>query len=308
MVLKRKISAHLVCIEPKKTNNLPKKPPTKADILKEFKIIQKLNEALEEENKKNLDTIVILERKIQFLQTKKSESSLKSSDSQTSTDVVQIPCNICIFVATCEEQLNWHMGEDHDLPTDSYFETDYACDICGKWCRSASDLILHQKKHEIITIDKVISCNICEEKFETIGKMMIHKKGQHTEKVSTCWKYADGKCELGDNLCWFVHSEASNESDFPGIQCNTCEKAFHSQDALMKHKKAEHVTTVKPCKNAFNNTCWYGDQKCWFRHDLLANNENIECSKNSELTDKIFKMMGKCTHRSIEIENHIRTS
>ena len=57
MVFKRKISAHLVCIEPKKTNNLPKKPPTKADVLKEFKIIQKLNEALEEENKKNLDTI-----------------------------------------------------------------------------------------------------------------------------------------------------------------------------------------------------------------------------------------------------------
>ena len=41
-----------MCIDPKKTNNIPKKPPTKADIMKELKVLQKLNEALEEENKR----------------------------------------------------------------------------------------------------------------------------------------------------------------------------------------------------------------------------------------------------------------
>ena len=175
MVLKRKISAHVVCIEPKKANNIPKKLPTKADVLKEFKVLQKLNDALEEENKKNQDTIAALEEKIAYLQDHKPDVPSKSSDSQTLTDDVQIPCNICIYVATCEEQLNWHMGEDHNLSTDSYFDTDYPCDICGKWCRSASDLICHQKKHEVITVPRTFLCNICGDNFDTIRNMMIHK-------------------------------------------------------------------------------------------------------------------------------------
>ena len=59
------------------------------------------------------------------IQGRKSKGRSKSADSQTVTEDIQIPCNICIYVATCEEQLNWHMGEDHNLTSDSYFYTDY---------------------------------------------------------------------------------------------------------------------------------------------------------------------------------------
>ena len=50
MVLKRKQSAHSVCIIPKKTT-LPKKAPTKQDLCEELKLIKKLNDAMEEEIK-----------------------------------------------------------------------------------------------------------------------------------------------------------------------------------------------------------------------------------------------------------------
>jgi hypothetical protein len=34
---------------------------------------------------------------------------------QTYTHEIQICCNVCIYVATSEEELNWHMGEADDL-------------------------------------------------------------------------------------------------------------------------------------------------------------------------------------------------
>ena len=277
--------------------------------MKEFKVLQKLNEALEEENKRNLDKIEGLEKKIQTLQAKKSEAPevpSTSSDSQTLADNVQIPCNICIYVATCEEELNWHMGEDHDLSTESYFDTDFPCDLCGKWCRSGSDLVYHLRKHEVSTISKVISCIICEEKFETTKNMMIHKKQHHKEQVSSCWKFTAGNCELGDDVCWFLHSEGLTQSIIPDIKCNLCEKVFHNLNKFMEHKKSVHVTSVKQCKNALSKTCWYGEHKCWFRHDLTIIDANIESKKNDDITEKIFKMMEKFTHRIIELENKIK--
>ena len=66
MVLKRKTSAHVVCIDTKKTA-APKRQPTKADLLQELKDMKKLNDTLELENVKNLKVIKILEEKIFFL-------------------------------------------------------------------------------------------------------------------------------------------------------------------------------------------------------------------------------------------------
>ena len=59
MVLKRKTSAHAVCIDPKKTN-ISKKPPTKADLQDDLrmtkdtlKMTKELNDALLDEVKEN---------------------------------------------------------------------------------------------------------------------------------------------------------------------------------------------------------------------------------------------------------------
>ena len=57
-------------------------------------------------------------------QLKTSQS--KCSESQTLAEDIQIPCNVCIYIATCEEDLNWHKDYDHDIQTDLYFETDFS--------------------------------------------------------------------------------------------------------------------------------------------------------------------------------------
>ena len=62
------------------------------------------------------------------------ETSPKSnSDLETQTLLdpgdsdLQIPCRICIYVATCEEEFNWHMDDEYGIKTDMYFETDCPC-------------------------------------------------------------------------------------------------------------------------------------------------------------------------------------
>ena len=69
MVLKRKLNAHAVCINPK-NKHTPKKPPTKADLNSELKLTtddlkltKDLNDALLEEVKNNDNAIEILQGK-----------------------------------------------------------------------------------------------------------------------------------------------------------------------------------------------------------------------------------------------------
>ena len=67
MIGKRKLNTHTFCIDQKKNAITPKKPPTKAEISNELKVIKKLNVALEEENKKYVEKIKGLEEKVKAL-------------------------------------------------------------------------------------------------------------------------------------------------------------------------------------------------------------------------------------------------
>ena len=117
MVLKRKQSAHSVCIIPKKTN-VPKRPPTKADLVEEIKVMKQINDAMEEDIKTSDDEIALLKKKeITYLATiKKLEETVKnlqsasmSKSSKHSTlaqteasagpdDPLLIQCHLCVHV------------------------------------------------------------------------------------------------------------------------------------------------------------------------------------------------------------------
>ena len=48
-------------------------------------------------------------------------------------DPLLISCNFCIYVAICEEEVNWHMTEEHLTDDKLGFETDFPCDMFGRW-------------------------------------------------------------------------------------------------------------------------------------------------------------------------------
>ena len=112
------------------------------------------------------------------------------------------------------------MDDEHDIQTDLYYETDFPCDICGKFCRTEEDLTYHLKKHEfeshscepqpVCNENVILECNFCAKKFETKKELMVHKKKEHREKVKVCWNYSSGKCEFVENYCWFLHTNTSS--------------------------------------------------------------------------------------------------
>ena len=139
MVLKRKTSAHVVCIDTKKTA-APKRQPTKADLLQELKDMKKLNDTLELENVKNLKVIKILEKKNLFLEiNRKSESSVKElKDDGTQTELDRpIFCYECDFPAEDYHDLGEHMMEFHA----------FACKTCAESFDDQEGLDEHEQKH-----------------------------------------------------------------------------------------------------------------------------------------------------------------
>ena len=110
--------------------------------------MKQLNAALLEEVKNNeeaiwegkeneyIEAIKILEEKVENLRRETSSKANRDLETQTSLDPeeteLQLPCRICIYLATCEEELSWHMDDEHALNTDM----DFPCEICGKWCRT----------------------------------------------------------------------------------------------------------------------------------------------------------------------------
>jgi hypothetical protein len=223
---------------------------------------------------------------------------------------INIPCNKCIYIATCEEELNWHMGEEHNLPSDSYFNTDFACGVCGKCCRSEQDLNYHQTKHEssLKSTDipsstkdgqKEELCEFCNEIFETKRMLMQNKKTYHKEKVNVCWNFSSGKCEYGDNLCWFIHHDNSERANFIEIECNICDDTFDNRNNFMQHKKSEHRAQVQMCRNT--DKCPY--QNCWFRHG--PNKCDEQNDQKQDITEQMVNMLENFTQRIMKLENII---
>ena len=291
---------------------IEKKPPLKSEIIAQFKVLQVEHDTLKHENNKNLMIIKKLEEKLSVLQQQKSPSlSGISQELQTYSSDIQICCNVCIYIATCEEELNWHMSEAHDLSSD-HFDQDNFCDICERLCKTESDLFAHKKEHQPTILHNQsnrLNCNFCEDKFDKIGNLIAHKKKNHSEKVAICWQFTAGICEFGDTNCWFVHSQIKRNNEAVQFKCRSCEKTCISQSEFMRHRKQDHENIVPLCKNWVNGTCTFESTKCWFNHENQEKNnesENHEKSikENKEVIEKVLDMMEKFAERIQKVEQH----
>ena len=110
---KRKVNSHTFCIDPKKKINTPKKQQTKADILQELKTVQKINEALEEEIKINIEKIKVLEEKVIFLEKQNNSFKNTASGEDVNEHWEPVFCYECEFPADDFRDLGEHMLEYH---------------------------------------------------------------------------------------------------------------------------------------------------------------------------------------------------
>ena len=119
-----------------KVVEIKKKPLTKNELLLKYKALEEKHEILVKEHDRNV-------QKITWLEKQKSPKQSKDQESQTRADFVEISCIECIFLASSEDELNWHMGEEHEKDWISYFDTDFPCSVCDRWCKTQKELNRH---------------------------------------------------------------------------------------------------------------------------------------------------------------------
>ena len=138
--------------------------------------------------------------------------------------------------------MNWHIGEDHDQDFISYFESEYPCSVCDRWCRSQKELnrhinVFHSKRVKSCSFQ----CNICDENVESQDELMENKEPVESINIST-------------------HVQI-DQSDFL-VKCNLCDEEFQTRRSLMLHKKREHIANVAVCWNFTAGNCELGDDIC----------------------------------------------
>ena len=106
------------------------------------------------------------------------------------------------------------------------------------------------------------TCNTCKDNFESKNELMMHRKKEHVEKVQVCWNFVSSKCQFVEDLCWFRHCNSEMQQE--KYYCKFCGETFMTRNDLQIHKKIKHNKTVLYCTN---EVCWYGPEKCWFRHN-----------------------------------------
>ena len=296
MVAKRKLNSHTLCIDPKKNLGTPKKPPTKADIANELKIMKQLNEALEEENRHNLNKIKDLEDRLIQLESERNASDKKKkfADKHCQTESELIFCYECEFPADDFHDLGEHMIEYH-------FEGE--CKLCDETFTTKEKLADHMSddhQQDLTTQDlgsvKFI-CNHCEQSFASKSNLMVHKKQHHIEMIDTCWGFVAGNCVFGDKKCWFRHSPTK----LSDIKCKLCTENFETKPEYMKHRKEKHETVVPICQNS--SSCKY--EFCWFIHKGTDENEipnEIEEMENNVVIERLFDLVEKLGERIKKLE------
>ena len=71
------------------------------------------------------------------------------------------------------------------------------CNKCGYEAEDGYQLDGHLwSEHEDVDDEKLLACPHCDQTFQILKELMVHKKIMHVEHVSICWHFLDDACSL----------------------------------------------------------------------------------------------------------------
>ena len=274
MMMKRKLDV----VDSKASKS---KVPLKAELIIQLKELQDSFDALKATNIKNLDTINILQNRIEALERDKYESQKE---------------------AKTEDKLTLHNDNNHDMCPDDLDSSEGVryCKRCDYEAEDRYDLDGHIWTEHEEDEDGHINCKFCDEKFANVANLMMHKKIKHREKINSCQNFNAGGCPFQDKKCWFLHIK-SNES----FECSICDQTFSSKSHFMLHRKYQHTEMVQNCKNI---ECVF-EESCWFRHEHEDTQLNKEkTNENEKYMQKLLEIVEKLSEKVSNLEkvNEVR--
>ena len=117
-----------------------------------------------------------LKRKIASKEADNATKDKQSIETQTESEFQDYHCKLCIYLASCVEELDWHFGDAHDDDDDETKESE---------------------------VNSQFTCNISGRINRSKGELMIHRKNNHSQTVKTCKYFIEGKCQIPEDDCWF---------------------------------------------------------------------------------------------------------
>jgi uncharacterized C2H2 Zn-finger protein len=93
------------------------------------------------------------------------------------------------------------------------------------------------------------------------------------------------------NIVDFSHCQSRKNLETITFKCNSCDKEFQFRTDFLKHRKQEHTHLVPPCRNEKNDTCRFGDLKCWFNHTKFQE------TNKSKVIEKLVKVNEEDTEK-----------
>ena len=249
----------------------------KDNLMLQLKDLQNKYDNLEKEQNESMLLIEELKKTIAAMKVETQVEKVQNSiESQTESEFQNFSCQDCVYVASCIDELDWHLENEHnyDKPDESEIPNPYSCNICGK--RNNNN-----------------------------GELMSHRKNIHPETIRTCKYFIMGRCDFPESVCWFMHTIGSTTSapqTLNEYKCGLCDKVFKIKSDFMNHRRRTHKEFVAVCKDNINACCRFDADACWFKHEDTKEIPNVQ---STDLITRLFQMMEKFTERMEQMENHL---
>ena len=126
--------------------------------------------------------------------------------------------------------------EDHEKHYISYFESDYPCSVCDRWCKSEKELKRHIQVHHGKRVKLSSSeCKLCDENVGNKEELMNLNEKEPVESM---------------DISRIV--EIPKDGKF---LCHFCDQTFQGKDDLMIHRKKDHQSKVSLCRIFPDGNC-----------------------------------------------------
>lgn len=94
-----------------------------------------------------------------------------------------IKCPLCPSEFKTVQYANLHLRHMHKVS--DFLETPpQVCPTCGKTFKINSHLVLHMRRMHRFRPKKQFCCGLCQDSFDTVANLAIHKKKKHPDKVT----------------------------------------------------------------------------------------------------------------------------
>ncbi|XP_053674408.1 zinc finger protein ZFP2-like [Anopheles nili] len=198
-------------------------------------------------------------------------------------------CNICQLTCTSKMHLKSHLEQTHNhmLP--------YECTFCVSGeIKNIIGLNKHFSQHDQ---KKILKCNYCQARFDSIIHRRIHQQGFHLEERKNvkcidsghvrryacryCWKRFAAKSSFDrherNHEMKLLHAGALDILDFAN-RCNVCDKQCASKDTLEDHLKTHADLLPYYCDKCVSSKVTIGSVRLLNKHIALHIDEkSIQC-------------------------------